>query len=214
MSDTTTDEAVEVDRFASLSVGDLALRAAALKLLKERVTTEEAATRGALLAAQSKMYADTRSGKSVDAVLPTGQRVSTYTLAFDNDKAVVTDPEAFLEWVEGNRPDEVEIVPQVRASFTKAILDAVTFVKHTTDDGTEEYVAVLGSAGEVVSGVGLIKGSTDTPSTTAGRFTSRPAAAARTEDNDRTGRQILADWLTSGGGLAEVFDGGLLTDGS
>ena len=39
---------------------------------------------------------------------------------------VQLDPEAFLEWVQANRPDEIITTLSVRSSFAKAFTDALT----------------------------------------------------------------------------------------
>lgn len=105
--------------------GDLALRVAFLKALFDRLAVVDKDTREALLT-------DTVPGERVPAVLPSGDVAGWVTRtkpAKTKAAPKVTDSDAFRQWVQANRPDEVVQPPppaaEVRSSYTAAVLKAV-----------------------------------------------------------------------------------------
>jgi hypothetical protein len=72
--------------------------------------------------------ANTGTRQELSSGLEPGDRMSAgdlgYVLLTNPDaRWSITDPEAFLAWVMDERPDEIVMVPQVRATFIKAVLE-------------------------------------------------------------------------------------------
>jgi hypothetical protein len=104
-----------------VNLKDAALRAAVLKRLKEKIRLADEAGRAEaldmFLAAR-----DTLGVKSVDVVLPDGQKVASATLPAPQP-GVVVDEEQFRAWVQAEHPDE--IVQAVRESFRRAVMKSL-----------------------------------------------------------------------------------------
>jgi hypothetical protein len=114
---------------------DLTNRALALRALRDLVTAEEAAVRQQL--ATEFTLPGQREVGHLD-----GHITGTVQLIKGTSSWVVDDYEAWLQWVIANRPDEV--VPSVRPSFTKAILNQLKKDEAPVDHETGELEVPAG----------------------------------------------------------------------
>jgi hypothetical protein len=101
---------------------DQAFRVAVLGALKDRIATEYAEQRTALLGQLLDAQADL-GVKSLDVSLPNGTKVATITLTEPSVRVTVDDEDAFTAWVARRYPTEVQTVMTVRPAGRKAILD-------------------------------------------------------------------------------------------
>lgn len=117
-----------------MSLRELTLRAAVLKVLGDEIATQLAITK---LAAEAAFAA----AESTQAVpqLPDGTKVATVSLAGgDGKSASVTNEGAFLAWMIATHPGETEVI--VRASAKRKILDAAAKAGRAIDPGTGEVI--------------------------------------------------------------------------
>ena len=124
-----------------MSLREDALRTAVLKTLADDVTdaigTAKDGIREPMLDAGIK---------SLSAKLADGTEVASLTLAGGGAVPRITDPDAFLRWVQANHPGETETV--VREGYRKKILDAAK----------REGRAVDPVSGEVIPGIEFTAG--------------------------------------------------------
>ncbi|MGW7688907.1 hypothetical protein ACWGMA_08435 [Streptomyces asiaticus] len=101
----------------------LAIEEAALKSLADAVNDRLKEVK------QTMQEALVETGASrVDANLPDGTKVATISRSDAKPAAVVTDPDAFLDWVRKNSPHNVStrLVTEVRPAYTTALLAEMT----------------------------------------------------------------------------------------
>jgi hypothetical protein len=121
-----------------MSLGNLALQAAVLKVLGDEI----AARLQLVKAAAEEAFRDAESSQA-PALLPDGTKVATVSLAGgDGISASVTDDAAFLAWVLANHPGETETV--VRDGYRKKVLDAAKKTGHALDPVTGEKIPGIG----------------------------------------------------------------------
>lgn len=117
----------------------LLVRAAALTFLTDRLAKAQASVRAELMQIM-------KPGERAIAALSSGEEVGTVTIGKPALSASVVDEDAFIRWVEENRPDE--IVGMVRSSYRTAVL---AMCKAAGEPVTVD--------GEVVPGVRVAHGS-------------------------------------------------------
>jgi hypothetical protein len=116
-----------------MSLREDTLRAAVLKALAEEVATAVDSGKDHL-----KQVMDDNEIDSLSALLPDGTKVGKVYRGGGNSLPVITDPEKFLAWVQEHRPGEV--VPSVRESYQKALLEAIKKAGAPVDPETGEAV--------------------------------------------------------------------------
>lgn len=117
------------------------VRAAAVAVVKKELTAIEKEAKDALTKVMDP-------GDSCRAVLPGWGDMGTVYRTADSNAATVVDPDAWLAWVEENRPGE--IVRSVRTSYEAAILAQVD-----TDGEPLVRDAKGKPTGEVIPGIGF-----------------------------------------------------------
>jgi hypothetical protein len=115
--------------------------------------------------------------KSIDIELPNGDKVASASLTSPEGKPFVNNEKAFIDWVTLNHP--AEIIPTVRPSFKKALLEKA---ERLTSDDPETIEAVNPRTGEIIEGV-LFQSSSNP------RLTVRFA---------KTGRELVAEAYNRG----------------
>jgi hypothetical protein len=121
-----------------MSLRELTLRAAVLKVLADEVAAQLAITKLATEAAFN-------AAESTQAVpqLPDGTKVATVSLAGGDGKtASVINEAAFLAWVLANHPGETEVI--VRPSAKKKFLDGAKKAGKPIDPSTGEMIPGIG----------------------------------------------------------------------
>jgi hypothetical protein len=99
-----------------VSARTVALKLAALKAVKDHLTSEDALAKGELMD-------DLDPGDRKTAALPDGTKVGTVTVSQRDAAFKVTDERAFVAWVKEHRP--TAIVEAVRESDQKDILERI-----------------------------------------------------------------------------------------
>lgn len=126
-----------------MDMKDLALAEASLKTLADAVKTQLAEVRE-----QMQKELEASGASRVDATLPDGTKVATVSTSTPTDKAVVTDDDAFLAWVQETAPTEVKsrVVTEVRPAFEAALLAQMTAsgAAEVPDKATGEIAEVPG----------------------------------------------------------------------
>lgn len=222
---TATADTPDVD---DVPLDVLAWQDAALRAISEQIVTVQKARNDELRRRLLARYKD--DGTKVTVVHAPGTKVEIgrATVTEPTDKAIVTDRDAFADWVEQDAPTEVhyeiqappEFIAQVRdllewwdgdknavtigrvvrPTYEKALLDSgVTFVPADPEDPDAGTVAVRAD-GEVVPGVGVQPAGE--PSSHSFRFATKARTGAKTADNQLNGRQRAIKAL-----LASGFDG-------
>lgn len=106
-----------------MNLSELALEEAALKTLADTVMDR-------LKQVKAEMQTALTEGGvgKVDAQLPDGRKVATISRTDPKPAAVVTDPDAFREWVRANSPHNVvsRLVTEVRPAYATALLAEMT----------------------------------------------------------------------------------------
>jgi len=132
------------------SIPEQALELAALNAIEGLVKSRKDTVRKDLAATLTDL------GVTGAAAKLEGATILKATMTDPQAAASVTNPKALLKWVEENYPTEVEVVPQIRASFQERLLQDL--VQVDPDDG-EATEAVDPRTGAIVPGVEFRKGS-------------------------------------------------------
>lgn len=223
----TTEAPTSADQ---IPLDELAWQDAALRAVAEQILIVQKARSADLRARLIERFKTDGTKSAVVHVPGTGVEVGRATVTEQHDRAVVTDREAFADWVESVAPSEVSyeisappafmqqvrellewwdgdptavtIRRVVRPTYEKALLESgVTFVPFEPD---AEPVAVR-AGGEVVPGVGLEPAGD--PVGYSFRFAARARTGAKTATNQMNGRQRVIEALSQGG-----FDGITFSD--
>lgn len=117
-----------------MSLRNLALQAAVLKVLADEIAARQAIVK----AAAQEAFTEAESTQAA-ALLPDGTKVATVSLAGGDGITVsVTDDGAFLAWVTVNHPGETETV--VRDAYRRKVVDAAKKAGHAIDPATGEKI--------------------------------------------------------------------------
>lgn len=138
-----------------MSIAEAAARNAVLKVLLDKVKAAYEQSRHDVAQAMSEVGAE-----RVAASLPNGVKVAQVVMA-QPKPAIVLDEDAFLDWCEQNRPDEIVTVKRVRSSFQEAMLARLAIVADdVVDTRTGESVpwARVRPAGEPYPTTKLVDG--------------------------------------------------------
>ena len=127
---------------------DVALALVVLKVLGEQVKTGESA-------AKREAGAAALPGDRTTAALPDGTPVGTVGQAKGRTTARVTDREKFTAFVQETYPTEVEMVPTVRLSFEKRLLDGCKANEAPVDANGHEVPGVEVGVGDPYTTVKL-----------------------------------------------------------
>lgn len=114
---------------------ELALKLAVLRVLSDHI-------KDARTTADEQARETLHAGDRITAALPDGSKVAAVSLANGRKGAKVVDEAAFTAWVTARHPDEV--VPTIRDSFKKKVLDAVKADGGMVDRTTGELVEIPG----------------------------------------------------------------------
>lgn len=133
---------------------DVALALVVLKVLGEQVKTGESA-------AKREVAVAALPGDRTTAALPDGSPVGTVGQAKGRTNARVTDREKFVAFVQEAYPTEVEMVPTVRPSFEKRLLDACKANQAPVDANGVEVPGVEVGVGDPYTTVKLAEGAHD-----------------------------------------------------
>lgn len=191
--------------------------------LEAQAAQMKAAARGKYSQHLARLYQDTKS-KSFNILLD-GHKVATATVPEAKDETKIAMPNAFMEWVSAHPEwkDEIEVIRQVRPSFEKRILKDVHWVIFDPNepeapvvsddpwaDVTERFPesryidgdialrAVHKETGELIPGLVFVPGRVKVE-TFRFLFDKPKAGAAQTDLNQRTGAEIVADFVAEHG---------------
>lgn len=146
----------------TLTLADRAILAAAADEVAAQMGARVAQLRADLFTALAAVAKATDTKGVVDAKLPDGTKVATFSLNQPTDKAKVVNDLDFAAWVETNHPTEVDYVTVVRPTWQKTLLEKGV----TLDLDTGQVIKT--DTGEVIPGLKAFPGGD--PTNTSLRF--------------------------------------------
>jgi hypothetical protein len=146
----------------TLNLKDANTRFALLKAFADAIYSEIASNREIHTARLVDRYTE-EGTKSFDVLLAGGVKVGSISLTIPKPTTTVTDPAAFLEWCEYNRPHDVYTVPGtppvvIAATFARREVDPKATTTILAESRPADDGAVVDVSGVLIDGVTYTNG--------------------------------------------------------